>query len=103
MTEPETQLVKTLRLENTHLRKREKMTDGQLVKVMARMQRLTDEAVDLLNDAIVNHPNGEALRKELCEEGLGYRWALALMTHSHLIHPERWLCENDKLIYGREQ
>lgn len=75
------------------------MTDGQLVKVIARIQRLNDNMVDLLSNVVIDHPNGEALRKALCEEGMGIRWNMLSLTHPHLEHPERWECEHNKLVY----
>ncbi|KKK93437.1 hypothetical protein LCGC14_2692880 [marine sediment metagenome] len=75
------------------------MTDGQLVKVMARVQRLSDEKHRLIEDVILEHPNGEALCEELKDEGMGYTWCCALLTHPYLKHPERWECEHGKLVY----
>ena len=73
------------------------MTDGELVRVMARIYRLTDQITDLMNEDVLNHLNGEALRGELQDNGLGYRWDCASITHSHLAHPERWECVNGTL------
>ena len=68
------------------------MTDGELVRVMARIYHLTEQVTDLMNEDVLNHPNGEALLGELRDEGLGYSWDCALITHPHLVHPERWVC-----------
>lgn len=68
------------------------MTDGELVKVMARIYRLTEQVTDLMDGEVLNHLNGEALRDELHSNGMGYRWDCASITHSHLAHPERWTC-----------
>ena len=73
------------------------MTDGGLVKVMARLHRLADQIVDLMDEDILEHPNGEALRGELIDNGLGYRWDCASITHSHLSRPERWGCTGGTL------
>jgi len=75
------------------------MTDGEVVAITARMQRLSDNIMGLLNK-LEDHPNGEALLTELHENGLGYSWVFASITHSHLVHPERWQCvSNTKLRY----
>ena len=75
------------------------MTDGQLVKVMARLQRLTDKTCQLIDDVIVEHPNSSKLRDELHANGLGYAWDCMEIVVEHLEHPERWVCENNKLVY----
>ena len=75
------------------------MTDGQLVKVMARLQKLCDEIIYILNEEISNHENGEAICGELLDNGLGYNWDCADIIHPHLQHPERWECEHGKLVY----
>ena len=65
------------------------MTDGEMIKVTARIYRLSSVIDDLLHDLLA-HPNGEALRDELHDNGLGYTWDCASIVHDHLNYPERW-------------
>ncbi len=67
------------------------MTDGKLVKAMARVYRLNEQIRDLMYEAS-NHPNGQALIWELQENGLGYTVDCASIAYGHLVHPERWEC-----------
>lgn len=79
------------------------MTDGQLLKTMARLQRLTNEISYIIDEEILNHPNGKSLRGELHDNGLGYNWDFWLIAHSHLIHPGRWRYERKtrRLVYQK--
>ena len=75
------------------------MTDGEIVKVMDRIRRLTEEVNYLIDEEVLNHRNGEALRGELHDNGFGHTWACAKITHSHLNHPDRWECIGGNLKY----
>ena len=73
------------------------MTDGQMVRAVARIHRFIDQIQDLLDEEILNHPNGEALRGELIDNGLGYRLDCVSIAFSHLMYPERWEIANGTL------
>lgn len=77
------------------------MTDGELIKAMAKIQKLSDEIAYILNEELVNHPNGEALLGELHDNGLGYRLNCLSLAHSHLSHPERWTNRCGRLVFRR--
>lgn len=77
------------------------MTDGELVKVMARLQRLDDEIAWILNEEIIDHPNGEELIGDLHDNGLGYRLECSAIAHPHLTHPERWILRCGRLVFRR--
>ena len=71
------------------------MTDSELVKVVARLYRLSEEIRWLMDEEIVNHPNGESLIGALRDNGLGYNglgygFDCAAIAHPHLLHPDRW-------------
>lgn len=66
------------------------MTDGKLVKVMARICRLNEQMKGLMDNDLLDHPGGRALREELQDNGLGYSLDCTLITYDHLIRPERW-------------
>ncbi len=66
------------------------MTDGELLKVLARIQRHTDAIADLMHQQVLKHPNGEALFSEMADNGIGYRWDCDAIGHPHLLHPDRW-------------
>ncbi len=68
------------------------MTDGKLVRVMARIYRLNEEILYLIEEEVFDHPNGEALRGKLHDNGLGYSCNIASITHPHLTNPHRWEC-----------
>ena len=65
------------------------MTDSQLAKAAARLNRLHGEA-NLLIGRIANHPNGEQIREELFDNGAGHTWCCGSIVHDHMVHPERW-------------
>ena len=69
------------------------MTDGKMIKVMARIYRLTNTVDDLINN-LRAHPNGEALRDALHDNGLGCVWDCASIAADHLNYPERWVYVN---------
>ncbi len=66
------------------------MTDGKMVKVLGHIYRLNEQIKDLMDDALLNHPNGEALVGEMQENGMGYGYDCHSIAYSHLVHPERW-------------
>ena len=72
------------------------MTDGEVVKLMRRIGRLSDQLLELVEHGIMDHQNSEALREDLHENGLGYGFDCALIVHSHLRFPERWEYDADK-------
>ena len=69
------------------------MTDGKMVKMMARIYRLNEQILGLLED-LSDHPNGEALVADVHDNGVGYSWDFASIAHSHLVHPDRWECSH---------
>ena len=66
------------------------LTDGELVRAITRIYRLNEDVRYLLDEVVINHPNGQALCSELHDNGLGYSIDCAAIAHSHLMRPERW-------------
>lgn len=73
------------------------MTDGKMIKVMERIQRLSDQIQDLMDEELLDHPNGESIRGELRDNGLGYRFDCASIAQSHLLFHTRWQMVGGKL------
>ena len=72
------------------------MTDSELVRVVARIDRLIAEADRLMRDVIIEHPNGEDLQESMYDNGMGHTWACGSIAHPHLLRPEKW-----ELVHGR--
>lgn len=70
------------------------MTDGEMVKVMARIYRLNEQIKDLMDEDLLSHPNGEALCGQLHDNGFGHRVDCHSIAYLHLVHPERWECRH---------
>ena len=79
------------------------MTDGELVKIMARVKRHSDAVYDLLRGRLYDHPNGLALEKDLSENGMYHLWDFASITHDNLLHPERWKVTAGKIQWIGEK
>ncbi len=77
------------------------MTDGEMVKSLARIYRLNEKICIAVTRICEEHPNGEELHEALQADAVGIGTNVMSIGLDHLVHPERWEYVNGgTLRYG---